>query len=145
MQGYNVDTAFHQRDTKSVNNVTFEQNTMLHMDLALKEGSFALKYQKVMVEWLKQASQWHGRYCHDLEVMSSKPGQVELGVHATSILSRTWTKNTNLRYFVQNNLKEKIYVSSLNKVYNIYGHGTYGLGICITTPIWEEAAVPIVL
>ena len=28
-------------------------------------------------------------YCHDLEVMSSNPGQVELGVHSTSLLSST--------------------------------------------------------
>ena len=40
-----------------------------------------------MAEWLKQASQLHEMYCHDLEVMSSKPGQVELGVHSTSVLS----------------------------------------------------------
>ena len=46
-----------------------------------------------MVEWWEQASQWHEMYCHDLEVMSSKPGRVELGVRSTSALSRTWTKN----------------------------------------------------
>ena len=53
-----------------------------------------------MAEWLEQASQWHEMYCHDLEVMSVNPsrGQVELGVHSTSVLSRTWTKNINL-YF----------------------------------------------
>ena len=43
-------------------------------------------------EWLKQASQWHDMHCHDLEVMRSNPGQVELRVHSTSVLSRTWTK-----------------------------------------------------
>ena len=42
-----------------------------------------------MVEWLEQASQSHGMYCHDLEVMSSNPSQVELGVRSTSVLSRT--------------------------------------------------------
>ena len=31
-------------------------------------------------------------YCHDLEVMSSNPGRVELGVRNTSVLSHTWTK-----------------------------------------------------
>ena len=30
---------------------------------------------------------------HDLEVMNSNPGQVELGVRSTSVLSCTWTKN----------------------------------------------------
>ena len=30
---------------------------------------------------------------HDLEVMSSNPDRVELGVRSTSVLSRTWTKN----------------------------------------------------
>ena len=45
-----------------------------------------------MAEWLGQASQWHEMYCHDLEVMSLNPGQVELGVCGTSCLSRTWTQ-----------------------------------------------------
>ena len=36
--------------------------------------------------------QWHEMYCHDLEVMSSNPGRVELGVRSTSVLSRTWSK-----------------------------------------------------
>ena len=46
-----------------------------------------------MAEWLEQASQWHDMYCHDLAVMSSNPGHVELGVRSTSALSRTWSKN----------------------------------------------------
>ena len=46
-----------------------------------------------MAEWLEQAPQWHEVCCHDLEVMSSNPGRVELGVLSTSVLSRTWTKN----------------------------------------------------
>ena len=33
-----------------------------------------------MAEWLEQASQWPEMYCHDLEVMSSNPSQVKLGV-----------------------------------------------------------------
>ena len=32
-------------------------------------------------------------YCHDLEVMSSNPGEIKLGVHSTSVWSRTWNKN----------------------------------------------------
>ena len=38
---------------------------------------------------------WHAMYCHELEVISSKPGQVKLGVCDTSVLSCTWTKNIN--------------------------------------------------
>ena len=53
-----------------------------------------------MAEWLPQASQWHEMYCHDLEVMSSNPSQVELGEHCTSVLSRTWIKNNTIRLFV---------------------------------------------
>ena len=49
-----------------------------------------------MAEWLEQASQWHEVCCHDLEVMSSNPGRVELGVRGTSVLSRTWSKNIML-------------------------------------------------
>ena len=48
-----------------------------------------------MAQWLEQAPQWHEVYCHDLEVMNSNPGRVELGVRSrpTSVLSYTWTKN----------------------------------------------------
>ena len=42
-----------------------------------------------MAEWLQQASQCHEMYCHDLEVMSSSPGWVKLGMHGTSVLSHT--------------------------------------------------------
>ena len=43
--------------------------------------------KSLMAEWLEQVSQWHGMYCHDLEVMSSNPDQVKLGVRSTSVLS----------------------------------------------------------
>ena len=32
-----------------------------------------------------QASSWHEMCCHDLEVMRSNPGRVELGVRSTSV------------------------------------------------------------
>ena len=32
--------------------------------------------RSLMAKWLEQASQRHEMYCHDLEVMSSNPGQV---------------------------------------------------------------------
>ena len=47
----------------------------------------------LMAEWLEQAPQWHEVYCHDIAVMTSNAGQVELGVHSASVLRRTWTKN----------------------------------------------------
>ena len=56
-----------------------------------------------MAEWLEQASQWHEMYCHDLEVMSSNLGRVELGVRSTSVLSRTWSKN-KLTYLLYHTL-----------------------------------------
>ena len=37
-----------------------------------------------MAKWLEQASQWHEKYCHGLEVMGSGPG-LELGVRSTSV------------------------------------------------------------
>ena len=46
--------------------------------------------KSLMAKWLEQA--WQEMCCHDLEVMSSNPGRVELGVHGTAILSRTWIK-----------------------------------------------------
>ena len=42
-----------------------------------------------MAEWLQHESQGHEICCHDLDVMNSNPGQVELGVCSTSVLSRT--------------------------------------------------------
>ena len=33
-------------------------------------------------------SVWHEMYCHDLEVITSIPGQIKLGVRSTSVLSR---------------------------------------------------------
>ena len=50
-------------------------------------------FGSVMAEWLEQASQWHEEYCHDLEVVSSNPSRVEIGVHSTSVPSHTWTKH----------------------------------------------------
>ena len=51
-------------------------------------------WQKVTAfQVVTAGSQWHGMYCHDLEVMNSNPGWVELGVLGTSVLSRTWIKN----------------------------------------------------
>ena len=42
--------------------------------------------KSLMAKWLEQASQRHEMYCHDLEVMSSSPDRVELGVCGTSVL-----------------------------------------------------------
>ena len=39
-------------------------------------------------------------YCHDLEVMSSNPSRVKLGVFSTSVQSRTWPKNIWTHYFI---------------------------------------------
>ena len=43
--------------------------------------------KSLMAEWLEQASQWQEMYCHDLEVMSSNPDRVELGVAYVVLLS----------------------------------------------------------
>ena len=45
-----------------------------------------------MAEWLEQVSQWHEMYCHNLEVMSSNPSRVELGVLGTAVQSHTWIR-----------------------------------------------------
>ena len=49
--------------------------------------------RSLIAKWLKQASHWHEMYCHDLEFMSSNPGRAELGLHSSSVLCRTWSKN----------------------------------------------------
>ena len=46
--------------------------------------------KSLMAKWLEQASLWHEMYCHDLEVMSLKPGRVELGVRSTSVLTKSY-------------------------------------------------------
>ena len=51
-----------------------------------------------MAEWLEQASQWHEMYYHGLEVVSLRPGQVELGVHSTSVQSLAWNKTSGEDY-----------------------------------------------
>ena len=43
--------------------------------------SRAWKVKLLMAKWLEQASQLHEMCCHNLEVMSSNPGWVELGVY----------------------------------------------------------------
>ena len=57
------------------------------------EFKYKLRQMSLMAKWLNQASQWHEMYCHDLEVMSSNPVWIELGMHITSVLSHTWTKS----------------------------------------------------
>ena len=47
------------------------------------------RQKSLMAEWLEQVAQCHEMCCHDLEVMSSNPGLVELGVPSTSVLSHT--------------------------------------------------------
>ena len=39
-----------------------------------------------MAKRLEQASQWYEMDCHDMKVMSSNTGRVELGVHSKSYL-----------------------------------------------------------
>ena len=41
--------------------------------------------KSLMAQWLRQASQGHEMYCHDLEVMGLNPGWVDLGVHGTFV------------------------------------------------------------
>ena len=49
--------------------------------------------KSLMALWLEEASQWYELYCHDMEVMSSSPSWVELGVYSTSVPSCIWTKH----------------------------------------------------
>ena len=56
----------------------------------------------LIAKWLQQVSHWHEMCCHDLEVISSNSGRVELGVRSTpvrstSVQSRTLSKNMFLR------------------------------------------------
>ena len=60
-----------------------------------------------MVEWLEQVSQLHEMYCHDLEVMSSNPGRVELVVHSTSVLILEPKNSFKLDKYVTFSVKSK--------------------------------------
>ena len=81
-----------------------------------------------MTKWLEQASQWHEVCCHDLEVMSSNPSRVELGVLSTSVLSRTWTKNIYIKLFGEHSF------FCYSRLYFICIIGTYTLRL--TTFCW---------
>ena len=54
---------------------------------------FNQNIKSLTAKWSEQTSQWHGMYCHDLEVMSSSPSRSEIEVRSTSVLSHTWTIN----------------------------------------------------
>ena len=69
------------------------RDLLVQEPILLQNVSMLLGFKSLMAEWLEEASQWHDMYCHDLEAISSNPCQVELGVHSTSLLSRTWTKH----------------------------------------------------
>ena len=45
--------------------------------------------KSLVAKWLEQTSYGCEIYCHDLEVVSSNPIRIELGMHSTSVLSRT--------------------------------------------------------
>ena len=79
-------------DWQDCTDVTGTGDTSL---LVLNFWSLALYV--IVLEWFEQASQWHEMYCHDLEVMGSNPGRVELVVHSTSVLSHTWTTNITMK------------------------------------------------
>ena len=61
-----------------------------------------------MATWLEQASQRHEMYYHNLEVMGLNSGQVEVGLHSTSILNCTWTKN-NDSIFIHQSMKDMLH------------------------------------
>ena len=59
----------------------------MHWDVLAKSYATHTRFYEVTDDyWLEQASQWHEMYCHDLEVMSSNPSLLELGVRSTFIL-----------------------------------------------------------
>ena len=41
--------------------------------------------KSLMAKWLEQASQCHEMNCDDLQIMSSNPSRVKLGVCSTSV------------------------------------------------------------
>ena len=59
---------------------TFEITSVLCDNVALH-----FFYNFLMPEWLGQASQGYEMYCHDLKVMGSNHGRVEIGVCGTSV------------------------------------------------------------
>ena len=66
--------------------------------------------KSLMAKWLQQVSQWHEMCCHDLEVMSSNSGRVELEVLSAFVLSHTWTKNINIHIYIYMLVVMHIYV-----------------------------------
>ena len=63
-----------------------EEPEILKQDLLMLAGWILDGYWKsLMGQWLKSASQGHIMHCHDLEVMGSNPGWVEIGGCTTSV------------------------------------------------------------
>ena len=73
----------------------FIQNSPLPCPFSLTLTKFfrCPQWKSLMVKWWELVYQWHEMYCHDLEVTSLNLSRVELGVHSTSVLIRTWSKN----------------------------------------------------
>ena len=75
------------------------QSKKLHGQSSYTDCLSQAETESLMAKWLEQLSQWHEMYCHGLEIMSSNPGRVKLGVQSTSVLSSTWSKNKLQLYF----------------------------------------------
>ena len=75
----------------------------------------------LMAEWLEQASQWHEMYCHDLEVMSSNPGWVEL---------------VSVQYFLKSLMAK--WLEQASQWHEMYCHD---LKVMSSNPDWVELGV----
>ena len=78
-----------------------------------------------MAKWLEQASQWHEMYCNDLEVMSSNPSQVKLGVCSVSVLRCTWSKNSFFHWkkdMISSPYKQTIKFCGILRAYPVHKH-----------------------
>ena len=75
-----------------------------HQEISMLKLLFWFKYDLGQKYYAPQVrpdlglNSCHWDACHDLEVMSSSPNWAELGVHGTSVLSRTWTKQSFYPY-----------------------------------------------
>ena len=68
-------------------------------------------------------------YCHDLEVVSSNPSRVKLGVRSTSVPSRTLTKP---ELYERNSYNSCLYgISSKLTVQQVLVHSLLTLSVCI--------------
>ena len=77
-------------------------------------------------------------YCHDLGVMSSNPGQVELGVHSTSVLIVVFEQKV-----ISSCSKLQIFLKCTFLKCFFFANDDKGIHLCISLYVYETKSTHI--